>query len=209
MGLFDIIGDLIEDAGKHIENTVDLVIGKKDLQGFIEDGVYIPLDRAQEWNNNWNPEDDVDKFASTLKIKQDYIPEAGDVLGVERTGYIHWAIYAGDREVIHFYKQPGKEPLIQKTYIYDFQRLRFLGLEFHQGKIFALNVKLLQKESFLLKDVNDADETLRIAESRIGHKDYLILLNNCGDFAFECKFGHNITFEDQLRHSKYRIYFTS
>lgn len=207
MSIFSIVGDIFEDFGKHIENTVDLLTGNKDLQDFVEDGLYIPLDRAQEWNDNWNPEEDVDKFISQFKIKQDYYPEVGDILGVERLGYIHWAIYAGDDEVIHYTKQVGCTPSIELTNIDDFQRLRFLGLDFKQSKIFALNADLLSRESMFLTSPNDSYKTYEIAKSKIGDEGYSLLLNNCGDFVFECKWGHKLTFEDQAKISKYRIYF--
>lgn len=198
MGLFDLIEDIVEDAGKHLENTVDLITGQKDLQDFIEDGIHVPLDRAEEWVDNWEPTDDVDKFASSLRIKQDYFPEDGDIIGVHRIGdlYIHWAIYAGGGDVIHYVKDESVIE-IQRTPIEDFTT----------GKMFALNIPLLEKESTFLKDAYDNNDTLERANSKLGEKGYSLAFNNCGDFVFWCKFGHKVTFEDQLKRSKYRIYF--
>lgn len=94
-------------------------------------------------------------------------PKLGDHFFVERIGYTHHGIYT-DYGVIH-YLQSG----IDCTDIYTFA----------QGKKIHI---VSEKESPLSYSKKEA---VKRAESRIGEKEYNILINNCENFVRWCRNG--------------------
>ena len=98
-----------------------------------------------------------------------------DHIYVSRGAYTHQGIDAGDGTVIHFSGEPGTAKFnaaIERTSMDDFLK---------GGEI---KIRRYGKR-------DDADTTMRRAESRIGDKDYHLVINNCEHFATWCCTGRN------------------
>lgn len=136
------------------------------------------------------------------RLLSDDFLRAGDIIGVSRGAYEHYAVYAGDRRVIHYAGDSSdfKERVsIRETPFEEFQKdsseyfvLSFEGrypvkihssTKFISGGYFdCCNIKWRGKYS--------PEETLKRAYSRIGETRYSVINNNCEHFALWCKTGN-------------------
>ncbi|MGM0369520.1 MAG: lecithin retinol acyltransferase family protein [Bacillota bacterium] len=138
--------------------------------------------------------------------------EPGDVVGVTRTGYEHYGVYIGNKRVIHYTSESsdiGGNNKITKTSFSRFMRgadeyfvLVFPDehrepsrAEFSYSGGIALGFYNQVKELFEL--ISESDDyilysnrdTVERAKSRLGEKDYNLVVNNCEHFAIWCKTG--------------------
>lgn len=113
----------------------------------------------------------------------------GDVIGVSRILYEHYAIYTGDGLVIHYTFNEARSRLeIRKTgievFLHDSTTFFILDCEFE---------KPLKSGPIKYRDIKprlfSPEETVRRAESRLGEAEYNLLSNNCEHFAVWCKTG--------------------
>lgn len=130
----------------------------------------------------------------------------GSIILVERTFYDHYAVYAGQGEVIHYAPKNSGSAVIHRAGLSEFLdgANRFFVPHVPQT---AIDMEMLMKyewkqQIFPQKLINDlvgvyqmtkfvvctAKETLQRALSRIGESAYNLISNNCEDFAFWCKF---------------------
>ncbi|MDD6134689.1 MAG: lecithin retinol acyltransferase family protein [Selenomonadaceae bacterium] len=118
----------------------------------------------------------------------------GDILYVKRTGYRHFGIYAGNQQVIHYYKE--KNPLVSDGIISETTLADFQGVS---DTIYVLNsttpsgpplfdwiVRRLLGDDI---ELFSPEETVMRARSKLGERGYNLLLNNCEHFALWCKTG--------------------
>ncbi|SDG26158.1 kelch-like protein 24/35 [Selenomonas sp. WCT3] len=118
----------------------------------------------------------------------------GDILYVKRTGYRHFGIYAGNQQVIHYYKE--KNPLVSDGIISETTLADFQGVS---DTIYVLNSTTPSGPPLfdwivhrLLGDdieLFSPEETVARARSKLGERGYNLLLNNCEHFALWCKTG--------------------
>lgn len=126
---------------------------------------------------------------------------AGDVIGVSRGAYEHYAVYAGNGRVIHYagesadfkgkvsiHEAPFEEFLKNST---DYFVVSFEGR--YPVKIHALT-KFISGGCFDCCNIKwkgkySPEETLKRAYSRIGECKYSVISNNCEHFAMWCKTG--------------------
>ena len=123
----------------------------------------------------------------------------GDVLGIKRPlGYEHFAVYAGDRRVIHFAAENGDfgNPYIHEAPMSDFLdgQEDFFVLDFSCAHLdTSFETKSLPNDA--LPRIYSAEETLERARSVTGlnehgfNTSYDLVLNNCEHFAIWCKTG--------------------
>lgn len=126
----------------------------------------------------------------------------GDVIGVSRGVYEHYAIYAGKGRVIHYagntsdfngritIHEAAFEEFIKKST--DFFIVSFEGK--YPVKIHA-STKFIAGGYFDCCEINwkkkySPEKTLKRANSRIGENKYSIITNNCEHFALWCKTGN-------------------
>jgi hypothetical protein len=98
----------------------------------------------------------------------------GDHVYIQCFGYTHHGIDTGNG-IIHFSKRNGKSKIRKTSWE-----------EFSDGKI----VYLVEYESHL-----PIEETVKLAHSKLGFKDYNLLFSNCEHFARWCKIGIHISFQ--------------
>ncbi|WP_161625295.1 lecithin retinol acyltransferase family protein [Pontibacillus halophilus] len=111
----------------------------------------------------------------------------GQILGVRRyIGHIiHYGVYIGMREVIHFSSPSDiKNNTIIQTTMDDFLK----GEEY----FFVANVE----KSLKFGNLYTPEEAVWRAKSELGKKDYHLLLNNCEHFAFWCRTGRSFSDQD-------------
>lgn len=143
----------------------------------------------------------------------------GSVIAVERNTYEHFAIYAGDGEVIHYSTRARENILTGNAVIHRAGLSEFLDGEDHFCVPYLpateVDAQMLWRshlrERTLPQEIIDsltgmyarsewehfavctAEETLRRAKTRIGEKCYNLGLNNCEHFALWCKFKTQIS----------------
>ena len=117
----------------------------------------------------------------------------GDIIYVKHRGYQHFGIYAGEGKVIHYYKE--RNPLVSEGIIMETSLSDFMS---GSDTIYVLNGDSSHKDLFdrLLKRLFGEniktftpEETVERARSKIGHKGYNLVNNNCEHFALWCKTG--------------------
>lgn len=107
---------------------------------------------------------------------------SGDHIFVRRPlGYTHHGIDCGDGTVIHFTGEPGQDKTSAKIARSDWA-------SFAQGG--EVRVRRYGKR-------DDADTTIRRAESKLGSADYHLVVNNCEHFATWCCTGREAS--EQVR----------
>lgn len=148
------------------------------------------------------------------RLKSDHFLVPGDVIGIKRPiGYEHYAVYAGNDEVIHFAAENGDfgTPYIHKAPMDDFLdgQQKFFVLDFSSGrkayKIFADTDMHRFGDSINIKNLTvfSPEETLKRAESVIGANEYdfkekyNLVFNNCEHFAIWCKTGFAKSYQVQ------------
>lgn len=134
-------------------------------------------------------------------LSDDFL-RAGDVIGVSRGAYEHYAIYAGDRRVIHYAGETSD--FIGRVSIHEAPFEEFLK---GSSDYFVISfegkypVKIHHSTKFISggysgccgikwKKKYSPDETLKRAYSRIGEAKYSVIKNNCEHFALWCKTGN-------------------
>ena len=126
---------------------------------------------------------------------------AGDVIGVSRGAYEHYAIYAGGGRVIHYageaadfkgrisiHEAPFEEFLKNSS---DYFVVSFAGrfpVKIHSATKFISGV-CFDSCDMNWKGKYSPKETLKRAYSRIGETRYSVITNNCEHFAMWCKTG--------------------
>lgn len=119
------------------------------------------------------------------------VPRYGDIVRTKVKFYYHYGIYVDDSKVIQFGLpdgpgRPAEEVRVLATDVYTFL----------QGG--ELEVGVPDREERRKK--RSPEETVAIAESRIGNGGYDVLHNNCEHFVNECAFGErNSLFLEDVR----------
>ena len=121
------------------------------------------------------------------RLAKGNILEAGDVVGVHRTGYEHYGIYIGNGKVsIH---EIDFLEFIRKGR--DFFYLHFDGrcpIKIYQGAN-QYSGDRLPFANINKYEIYSPEETVRRARTRIGEKEYNFVTKNCEHFALWCKTG--------------------
>ena len=131
----------------------------------------------------------------------------GSIILVERKYYDHYAIYAGNKQVVHYAQNKDwDQPNIHKANLSEFldgvDRFYVPNIPQNKADLQALISFHKQRRNFLQEVIDDmfnfydevvekvytASETLQRAIGRIGEPFYDIFNNNCEHFAFWCKF---------------------
>lgn len=135
------------------------------------------------------------------RILSDDFLRAGDVIGVSRGPYEHYAIYAGKRRVIHYAGETSD--FGGKVSIHEAPFERFLGrsrdyfvisfdsrypVKIHSSTKF-ISMGYLDRCNIEYRKKYSPEETLKRAYSRIGESRYNLVNNNCEHFALWCKTG--------------------
>ena len=130
----------------------------------------------------------------------------GDVLCVHRMGgaYDHYAIYIGNRKVIHYSDESGdagKDIRIREATLSQFKNgpSEIFVIDFEAYRDYIENPELfdfeglfkLALDTFFGNEIHlySPEETVERAKSRLGERAYNLLLNNCEHFAIWCKTG--------------------
>lgn len=144
--------------------------------------------------------------ANTLKKEQTSKPKKGDIIGIDRGVYTHYATYLGKGRVIHYSTIPGA---LQENTIIETDMDNFLRGE---TEYFVFNCENKSKEK--LSSMSPADfivpipkmpvhviytpeETIQRAKSRLGENEYNLALNNCEHFAIWCKTGESVSYQGE------------
>lgn len=96
----------------------------------------------------------------------------GDHIYVQRLGYTHHGIDAGDGEVIHYTGEVGQKAsaAVKKTSIAEFEKGNLIGVRSYEV-------------------CDPVELVMERAESRLGESAYSLVFNNCEHFATWCKTG--------------------
>jgi len=130
--------------------------------------------------------------------------QPGDILAVSRKGgvYQHFAVYIGDRRVIHYaaeqgdfsgrisiHEAPFEEFKLESTFVYVLDFPEESGQPSGRG----MNRKITEEDA-LFNYIRAAgyhlfspQETIERAKSRLGEEKYSLPFNNCEHFAIWCK----------------------
>ena len=179
----------------------------------LQNNYLTGLSRILDENNirkAWgSPEVMTEKFK---RLTRKEFLEPGDVVGVTRKKalgiYEHYAVYIGDGQVVHYSGENfdfNDSVCIRKDTLKNFLKNdnEYFVLYFDSKISFPRKIQV--KTSFNFNDVNpdyrlhltkdkwtrlySAQETVERALSRLGEKNYNLLLNNCEHFAIWCKTG--------------------
>ena len=146
------------------------------------------------------------------RLTQKEFLEPGDVIGVLRKKalnmYEHYAVYLGDGQVIHYagdgndfngqisVKKDSLEAFLKDDtdyFVLFFDKAYTTPRKIQVKTSFNMNDMNLEKKLVLQKSreakLYSPRETIERAKSRIGEKQYNLLLNNCEHFAIWCKTG--------------------
>ena len=143
---------------------------------------------------------------SAMKEKMDRLSSeefvrVGDVIGVSRGAYEHYAIYIGDGQVIHYegdFSDFKGRISIRKAPFSDFlKRNKSYFVVSFEGKY---PVKIQSTTKFIangyyeckntrINKVFSPEETVQRALNRVGETRYNLISNNCEHFAMWCKTG--------------------
>ena len=123
----------------------------------------------------------------------------GDVIGVSRGAYEHYAIYIGNGRIIHYAGEnsdfKGKVSIHEAPFEEFLKSNKDYFVVSFEGEY---PVRLQSSTNFIsngffeysnnrVKKVYSAEETVQRAYSRIGETKYSLLNNNCEHFAMWCK----------------------
>ena len=137
------------------------------------------------------------------RLLSDDFLKPGDVIGVSRGAYEHYAIYAGNKKVIH-YAGAGTD-FEGNVCIHEAPFDEFIN---NSKSYFVVSfegeypVKIQSSTKFIKNGTFDyfgrkkystysAEETLKRAYSRLGEARYSLVKNNCEHFAMWCKTGES------------------
>lgn len=109
-------------------------------------------------------------------------PKTGDIIRRKVSFYYHYGIFVSESRVIQFglpdnVNRPANEVKVIETDIYE-----FLGNGNLETAVFS---------RFERKNMRSAEETVKIAESRLGEGGYNVFNNNCEHFVYACAFSKN------------------
>lgn len=133
---------------------------------------------------------------------------AGDILAVDRGPYLHYAVYVGNGEVIHYGGSGGDfdgKITIHQAPMSEFLKnsKEYFVLEFSDKKPQKTGLKEAVKQVLggeaitLIHNLKrekkyhlyTPEETVQRAKSRLGEREYNLLTKNCEHFAIWCKTG--------------------
>ncbi len=137
--------------------------------------------------------------------------QPGDIIGVKRGIYEHYAVYIGNDKVIHYAAEnsdfEGSPVTVHEAPMSEFLRgsstFFFINFPDKNGKFEKIYTNHGDSVFSRLSDTVDLqqvlmginyhlytpEETVERAKSRLGENEYDIALNNCEHFAFWCKTG--------------------
>ena len=134
--------------------------------------------------------------------------EKGDIIGITRGIYDHYAVYIGNGRVIHYAAEGwdfGSAISIHKASIDEFLRNQFHYFVLHFFENSQSPIKIQSMASFSIEDsvvlneitlnglinyhLYSPEETVERTRSREGEQDYNLVTNNCEHFAIWCKTG--------------------
>ena len=135
------------------------------------------------------------------RLAKGHFLEAGDVIGVHRTGYEHYGIYIGNERVIH-YAGEGSD-FLGPISIHEASFSEFMK---DGGELFYLHfqeklpIKIYRSEKLYSGDrlpfantkeyrIFSPEEMVRRARERVGEEEYNLIFRNCEHFALWCKTG--------------------
>ena len=136
-------------------------------------------------------------------------PVPGDIIGVDRGIYQHYGIYAGEDQVIHYTSDASdldpENAEIQETTLERFLRdeSEYFILEGFEICSSGEAAQAAEKETKARRKKNAGkrpaeeegpaaftpEEVVERAQSRMGERNYNLLVNNCEHFAVWCKTG--------------------
>lgn len=136
-------------------------------------------------------------------------PVLGDIIGVDRGIYQHYGIYAGDDKVIHYTSDASdldpENAVIQETSLERFLRdeSEYFILEGFEicssgeaAQAAEKETQARRKKTAGKKPAEEEgpvaftpEEVVERAQSRMGERNYNLLVNNCEHFAVWCKTG--------------------
>lgn len=205
--IFDLLGEMpnieMPTMGGHVFwNTVKEDCGYKLQQNVITGHARI-IDGA-DYRVAWGSYSAMIKKFRELTCNDELV--AGDIIGVERLGYAHYAVYIGNDRVIHYASETGDfgdNITIHEAPMSEFLRGSdsFFVLDFPDeygkptkvyssaaflGSAFSIFAKAIKGITYHLYS---PEETVERAESRIGETSYDLITNNCEHFAIWCKTG--------------------
>lgn len=155
----------------------------------------------------WGDEETMtDKFD---RITREEFLSPGDVIGVSRGLYEHYAVYIGNDKIIHYASESGDFGDVIKVHESTVRKFKgdsetFFVLSFPEkygmpskispigmvGGAVSLTIneiqKLIKSEKYHLYS---PEETIERAMSRLGETSYNLATNNCEHFAIWCKTG--------------------
>lgn len=136
--------------------------------------------------------------------------EYGDIIGVNRGSYQHYAVYIGNDRVIHYSSANsdlGESNVIREDniskflrgekeyFVFDCEANEKHKLKINTGAL-CLSANLYYSRKFLDMIMEDKliviyspEETVQRAKSRLGENSYNLVTNNCEHFAIWCKTG--------------------
>ena len=147
-------------------------------------------------------------IAKLKRLKSHSFMQKGDVIGINRVMYEHYAVYIGNDRVIHYDAEGGRvgnKITIHEAPMDEFLKgnrnffvLNFLKENGEPEKIYKGKAlpKLKRWSGSLSEYLNSdeyhlysAEETVAHARSREGESEYNLVVNNCEHFAIWCKTG--------------------
>ena len=175
----------------------------------LQQNMFTQLCRILDSNNirkAWgSPVAMKDKFERMTR--KEFI-EKGDIIGVTRGIYDHYAVYIGNGRVIHYAAEGGD--FGSAISIHEAPINEFLGNQFHYFVLHFFEnsqspIKIQSMTSFSIEDsvvlneitlngllnyhLYSPEETIERARSREGEQAYNLVVNNCEHFAIWCKTG--------------------
>lgn len=204
-------------GGEVFWDTIDEIDGWK-----VQVNVFTKHARILDNNNvrkAWGKESVM--LEKLKRIKANSFLKVGDIIGVSRLLYEHYAVYVGNNKVIHY---AGDTAEITKHATIQYGSME----DFLQGAsdYFVLDFNEIDKEINKVKCNNDffktlftlgdeeiianfkdfhlysPEETVARAEKRIGEEHYNLVTNNCEHFAIWCKTGCSVSYQVNKRISQ-------
>ena len=185
----------------------DIITG--DVPGRLEEN---PMAKYQRETTKKVIEKVVDHFSDNSPKKEKDSATYGDVIGVRRVGYKHFAVYIGGNSVIHYAHQ-GDRICVHEASMTEFldgANIYFI-CDFPDcyGKPTEVDTSSFSGDSIIgnpnignpygnlwrfLKKHHDyhlytPEETVQRAYEKIGEEEYNLVTNNCEHFALWCKTG--------------------
>lgn len=149
----------------------------------------------------------VDHFSGDSSKKKNDSAIYGDVIGVRRFGYKHFAVYVGCDRIIH-YAHEGDKLCVHEAHMTEFLdgANAYFICDFPDcyGRPAEMNTTVFSTDSIIrnpygelwrfLKRHQDyhlytPEETVQRAYEKIGEEKYNLVTNNCEHFALWCKTG--------------------